>query len=147
MSLKIVSVIYNGKDPYRGEFNGKPFEIWEATVSAEVDGKHEDKITVKSGKQDVIKGLKEGQEFDFEKKDNKGFVSYKIKPLGGSTGGFQARGGFGGGRPPENPAEKRAGVSMSYAVSLVNGGSADMSKLYTLADDIYEWMCAKVAKG
>jgi hypothetical protein len=60
------------------------------------------------------------------------------------SGGFGGKGGFGGGRPPENPAEKRAGVSMSYAVSLVNGGAADMSKLYTLADDIYEWMTNKV---
>jgi hypothetical protein len=144
-TLKIIEVIDNSKSPYSGEYNGKPFSIWEATVMASIDGSEGLRIVVKSGKEDVIRGLKLGQDFEYEKKDNKGFISYKVRPLGAPSGGFQPRGGFG--RSPENPAEKRAGVSMSYAVSLVNGGSADMSKLYSLADDIYEWMCAKVAKG
>jgi hypothetical protein len=140
-TLKIIEVIDNTKPVYRGEFNGRAYESWEATVRASIDGK-EERTTVKSGKSDIIHGLKEGQEFEAERKDSKGFIFYKIRPLGAPSGGFQARGGFG--RPPENPAEKRAGVSMSYAVSLVNGGSADMSKLYSLADDIYDWMTKKV---
>jgi hypothetical protein len=118
----------------------------EFNVIAEIGGEEESCVLSVGSKSEEPPTLVAGSVEVEAKPDYMGVKQFKLvkKPsFNGSGGGYTPRSGGGGGRPMENPSEKRAGVAMSYAVGLVNGGKAGVDKLYTLADDIYEWMCAK----
>ena len=119
----------------------------EFNVIAEIDGEEESCVLSVGSKSETPPTLVEGSVEVEAKPEYMGVKQFKLvkKPQSnGSGGGYTPRSGGGTGRPAENPSEKRAGVAMSYAVELVNGGKAGIDKLYTLADDIYAWMEAKV---
>jgi len=119
----------------------------EFNVIAEIDGEEESCVLSVGSKSEDPPTLVEGGMEVEAKPDYMGVKQFKLvkKPqYNGSGGGYTPRSGGGTGKREENPAEKRSGVAMSYAVELVNGGKAGIDKLYTLADDIYDWMEAKV---
>lgn len=119
-------------------------DIWyhEFNVIANIDGKDQECRLSVGSKAETPPEVKSGTVNVEPKPDYNGKKQFKLvkPPYNGPKTGYTPRSGGGGGRPMENPAEKRAGVSMSYAVALVNGGKAGIDKLYTLADDIYSWM-------
>jgi len=117
MSSKLtVKKVVRMREPYHGEYQGKPYSIYEAEVDCVIDGADHSKTVVKSGKEDVIKNLAEGQTFWAEKQDRKGFVSYKLQnPLAMGDTGAAPRPAF----VPRNEKAIVAQSSLKAAVDLV----------------------------
>lgn len=78
MSIVVIDSITKVKEPYEGEYNGRPYTSYEWLVAGNVDGEKKDKITIKTTKQDISERVVAGSAFECEFKDNKGFKSYKI---------------------------------------------------------------------
>jgi len=124
MSKVVISVVTEIKPPYHGNYQGKEYTIYEAVCEGTVDGANDYKINIKSGKEHLINGLAPGQAFECERKENKGFVSYKITAELGSGSAPAAGGTTGSGGRPAFGENRDKSFALSYAkdiaIALIN---------------------------
>lgn len=76
--IVVIDKVIKEKEPYEGEFDGKPYVSYEWIVSGSVDGVFKEKMNIKTGKEALREKVVSGSVFECEFKDNKGFKSYKI---------------------------------------------------------------------
>ena len=144
MSSKLTVVkLIKVREPYHGEYDGKPYTIYEAEVDCTIDGSDHSKTIVKSGKEAVINGLAEGQTFWADKQDRKGFISYKLgQPVNLSAPQKQFQ--------PRNEKSIIAQSSLKAAVDMViaypTPGADDgqlVERTISVAEELMTWVESK----
>lgn len=153
MSQKLTVVkVLGQRKPYHGEYNGRKYSIYEADVDCTVDGEEHQKAVVKSGKEEVIGGLAEGQTFWTERQDRKGFISWKLENRcdGGQPSLFSGASGGTGGTKFSGGREKAitAQSSIKAAVDLViafpdmekNTDADILERVKKFAADLVSWV-------
>lgn len=141
--LKIVEVVKH-REPYHGNYQGKPYVSYDIDVMGSLDNGEVHKLMVKTGKENIANELSPGQMFMVEKKQ----VGYKIISAAGAPSGTGNSAPSAAAQPTFGSRDKviQAQTCLKCATEYVAATSdrvsfeVDVERIKTLASEMLEWV-------
>lgn len=113
----VIAKVLEEREPYHGDYQGKPYVIYEKIVSGTLNGQQADKISIKSTDKAKYDAAVDGVSLQAEYKKNGNYESYRIKTVGGPQQAAQQRQPEEGNRQASIVAQTALKAAVEYYVN------------------------------